>query len=128
MAERLICASDAVAERSLAYRFTAHYGGRERNAILIRFQHKVYAYINECAHVPIELDYNLGDVFDLSREYLICSTHGAYYNPSSGLCLGGPCAGRRLHALQVCEHDDAIWLIDDSAPPLIENEIFSKDK
>ena len=95
------------------HRFKLHHHGRERNALLIRYSGQVYAYINECAHVPIELDYNLGDVFDLSREYLICSTHGAYYNPRNGLCLGGPCAGRRLQVLTISEHDDAIWLIEE---------------
>ncbi|WP_027469056.1 Rieske (2Fe-2S) protein [Deefgea rivuli] len=113
MVERLICTSEAVQERSLAYRFKLEYHGRERNAIVIRYGGHVYAYINECAHVPIELDYNLGDVFDLSREFLICSTHGAYYNPRNGLCLGGPCTGRRLQALTISEHDEAIWLIEE---------------
>lgn len=113
MVERLICTSEAVQERSLAYRFKLEYHGRERNAIVIRYGGQAYAYINECAHVPIELDYNLGDVFDLSREFLICSTHGAYYNPRNGLCLGGPCTGRRLQALTISEHDEAIWLIEE---------------
>lgn len=114
MAERWICRSDSVLERGLAFRFVVQLGGRERKALLIRFADHVYGYINECAHVPIELDYNLGDVFDLSREYLICSTHGAYYNPRNGLCLGGPCTGRRLQSLVVREHDEAIWLIEEN--------------
>jgi nitrite reductase/ring-hydroxylating ferredoxin subunit len=114
MAERWICRSESVIERGLAYRFLVQRGGRERNAILIRFSQQIYAYINECAHVPIELDYNLGDVFDLTREYLICSTHGAYYNPRNGLCLGGPCTGRHLQSLAVVEHDEAIWLIEEN--------------
>nr|WP_314898955.1 Rieske 2Fe-2S domain-containing protein [uncultured Deefgea sp.] len=114
MAERWICRSDSVVERGLAFRFLVQRDGRKRNAILIRFSQNIYAYINECAHVPIELDYNLGDVFDLTREYLICSTHGAYYNPRNGLCLGGPCTGRRLSSLVVREHDDAVWLIEEN--------------
>ena len=114
MAERWICRSDSVLERGLAFRFVVQQGGRERNAIVIRIADHVYGYINECAHVPIELDYNLGDVFDLTREYLICSTHGAYYNPRNGLCLGGPCTGRRLQPLAVVEHDDAIWQIEEN--------------
>ncbi len=114
MAERWICRSETVNERGLAYRFMVQRGGRARKAFVIRYYQQIYAYINECAHVPIELDYNLGDVFDLTREYLICSTHGAYYNPRNGLCLGGPCTGRRLQPLAVTEHDDAIWLIEEN--------------
>lgn len=114
MAERWICRSDSVIERGLAFRFLVSHSGRARNAIVIRFANQVYAYINECAHVPIELDYNLGDVFDLTREFLICSTHGAYYNPRNGVCLGGPCTGRRLQQIAVVEHDDAIWQIEEN--------------
>ncbi|WP_288841356.1 Rieske 2Fe-2S domain-containing protein [uncultured Deefgea sp.] len=113
MAERQICVSTDVVECGLAFRFGLIQQGRERQAILIRFQGVVYGYLNECAHIPIELDYNLGDVFDLSRQYLVCSTHGAYYDPRNGLCLGGPCAGQRLQSIAVFEQDEAIWLTEE---------------
>ncbi|WP_373976389.1 Rieske 2Fe-2S domain-containing protein [Chitinibacter sp. SCUT-21] len=103
-----ICQSAQLAERGLAHRFTV----AGRNAFALRFDGQVYAYINECAHIPIELDFNPGDVFDLSRQYLICSTHGAYYDPTNGFCLGGPCVGRRLTALPICEENGAVWLIE----------------
>jgi nitrite reductase/ring-hydroxylating ferredoxin subunit len=110
---RELCPSSTLIERGLAFRFTVHDGFRERQAIALRFEGRAVAYINECAHVPIELDFNPGDVFDLSRQYLICSTHGAYYDPSNGLCLGGPCPGRHLTPLKLVERDNVVWLIEE---------------
>ncbi|MBE9608557.1 Rieske (2Fe-2S) protein [Chitinilyticum piscinae] len=111
MAERCLGETAQLAERGLALRFTVtDTHGLTRNAFALRFGGRVYAYLNECAHIPIELDFNPGDVLDISREYLVCSTHGAYYRPQTGECLGGPCPGRRLVALPVVEHDGQLWL------------------
>ncbi|WP_273432244.1 Rieske 2Fe-2S domain-containing protein [Chitinibacter tainanensis] len=111
---RKICAAAELVERGLAVRFSVTRAGRPRAALAIRYSGQVFGYLNECAHVPIELDFNPGDVFDLSREYLICSTHGAYYQPDSGVCVGGPCAGRRLQAIPLVEQDGAIWLSEEN--------------
>ncbi|QLI80909.1 Rieske 2Fe-2S domain-containing protein [Chitinibacter fontanus] len=105
-----ICSSEQLLDRGLAYRFMLG----ERAAIALRYDGVVYGYLNQCAHIPIELDFNPGDVFDLSRQYLICSTHGAYYDPTNGLCLGGPCVGRRLTSLPVKEENGAVWLIEEN--------------
>lgn len=110
-----VCASSDLLERGLAVRFVVRQGERERAAIALRYAGQVYAYINECAHIPIELDFNPGDVFDLSRQFLVCSTHGAYYDPTTGLCLGGPCTGRRLSPLAVIEKDEAVWLLEEKS-------------
>ncbi|WP_028456569.1 Rieske (2Fe-2S) protein [Chitinilyticum litopenaei] len=111
MSERCLGDAAQLLERGLALKFTVtDHKGVEHQAIALRFEGRVYAYLNECAHVPIELDFNPGDVFDLSREYLVCSTHGAYYLPHTGLCVGGPCPGRRLHGLPVEERDGQLWL------------------
>ncbi|QBC44988.1 Rieske (2Fe-2S) protein [Iodobacter fluviatilis] len=113
MPDRVLCQSGDLLERGLAQRFTLQWGGRERSAFVLRYDGRVYAYINECAHIPIEMDFNPGDLFDLSRSWLVCSTHGAYYAPNTGLCLGGPCPGRKLISLPVREIADQVCLIED---------------
>ncbi|MBB5189303.1 nitrite reductase/ring-hydroxylating ferredoxin subunit [Silvimonas terrae] len=106
-----ICDSGALTERGLGQRFRVDWYGEEREAFAVRFGGKVYAYLNSCAHIPIELDYQPGDFFDLSHNFLVCATHGAYYAPESGLCLGGPCPGRRLESVPVAERAGKIyWL------------------
>ena len=67
-------------------------------------------HLNECGHVPAELDWMPGEFFDHSKLYLICSIHGALYAPDSGQCLGGPCRGNGLRPLMVREADGMIWL------------------
>lgn len=108
--QRLICLSDDLPESGTGVRFTVDYFGREASAFVIRYRGRVYAYLNECGHVPAELDWQPGEFFDYSKLYLICSIHGALYAPDSGKCLGGRCQGKGLKPLPVEERDGAIYL------------------
>jgi nitrite reductase/ring-hydroxylating ferredoxin subunit len=108
-----ICASDELIERGLGKRFQAEWGGTPAPAFVVRWGGRVHAYLNECAHIPVELDFNEGDFFDLSHSYLICATHGAYYRPDTGLCLGGPCKGARLVKLAVEEMEGEVFFLPD---------------
>lgn len=108
--ERVVCASDDVVERERGFRFALPELGERATGFIVRFNGMVYAYLNQCAHVPVELDWNEGDFFDFSKSYLICATHGAHYWPETGLCVMGPCKGRSLHQIQVFERDNKILI------------------
>jgi nitrite reductase/ring-hydroxylating ferredoxin subunit len=110
--ERLICASSELIERGAGVRFTIRGFGQAEPAFLIRFQGKAKGFINRCAHVPTELDWNPGDFFDFDRQWIICATHGALYHPVTGACVGGRCNGKGLRPLPVAEHDGGIYLIE----------------
>jgi len=110
--QRLICQTTDLVERGTGIRFTVERYGRQEPAFAIRFRGVVHAFLNRCAHVPIELDWVEGDFFDMSKVYLVCSTHGAAYYPDSGRCAGGPCSGRGLVALTVAESDGKVYLIE----------------
>ncbi len=107
---RLICAGYEVENAGRGFRFTVERHGRYAPAFVIRFDGLVHAYLNECGHVPAELDWQPGEFFDDSKLYLICSIHGALYAPESGRCLGGRCQGRGLKPLKVQEIDGQIYL------------------
>jgi nitrite reductase/ring-hydroxylating ferredoxin subunit len=111
--ERLICESVALRDGEDGVRFTVTRPGGEAPAFAVRFGGRVYAFLNRCAHVPIELDWVPGRFFDDSRRYLICATHGAMYEPRSGHCVAGPCRGARLGVVPVVEHDGAVFLMSD---------------
>ena len=83
-AELLICASDAVAEGGRGVRFPVRAFGADATGFVVRYGGQAYAYLNRCAHVPIELDWAEGEFFDTSGLYLMCATHGAIYVPDSG--------------------------------------------
>ena len=105
--ERLICASDALVERGEGLRFEIGSGPGKRGGFVIRFDGVARAYFNECAHIPVELDWLPGQFYDDARRLLICSTHGAMYEPATGYCVSGPCRGARLRRLEVVERIDS---------------------
>ena len=110
----MICPSSALADSGKGVRFSVSHRGQPRPAFVIRYRGRVYAYINNCAHVGVELDWQEGEFFDHSKLYLICATHGATYEPESGFCVLGPCRGQSLTALRVMEHDGAVLLLEES--------------
>ena len=113
-----ICASDAVAEGGKGVRFPVLAFGDAATGFVVRYDGKAHAYLNRCAHVPIELDWAEGEFFESSGLYLMCATHGAIYVPDSGLCAGGPCKGGQLRPIAVRELEDKIyWQPDDMIRP-----------
>jgi nitrite reductase/ring-hydroxylating ferredoxin subunit len=107
---RLICASGELAEGGDGMRFELEWEGETAPAFAIRHGGRVYAYLNRCAHIAMELDWKQGKFFDTDGEYLICSTHGALYAPESGACRGGPCRGAKLVGLNVFEAGGSVYL------------------
>ncbi len=110
---RLICSGEQLLEAGKGFRFTVARYGHEASAFAVRFRGRVYGYLNECGHVPAELDWLPGEFFDDSKLYLICSIHGALYAPDTGRCLGGRCQGRGLKPLAMREIDGQIFLEQD---------------
>ncbi len=76
MAERVLCGSPVLVEGGQALRFTARVGDAQVPAFAIRYQGRVYAYVNECAHIPVELDLNPGRVFDASGHFDLFNVSG----------------------------------------------------
>jgi nitrite reductase/ring-hydroxylating ferredoxin subunit len=111
-AQRVICASSALVDGGRGVRFALVRHGASRSAFAIRYDGRARAYLNSCAHIPVELDWLEGEFFDRSGLYLICATHGATYDPANGHCIMGPCKGQRLIALTVEERDGRVYLTE----------------
>ncbi len=56
-------------------------------------------FVNRCPHVPYSLDLGDGNVLDNDGRTIICSNHGARFDPKSGQCTWGPVRGRWLERL-----------------------------
>jgi nitrite reductase/ring-hydroxylating ferredoxin subunit len=112
--ERVICAAAALVEGGEGVRFEVRRGAETVPAFAIRYEGKVRAYMNRCAHIAVELDWQPGQFFGADRNLLICSTHGAEYDPASGRCLGGPCRGGGLAPVAVDERDGQVVLKEES--------------
>ena len=109
--ERLICPSEALVERGKGVRFQVEYFGSPAPAFAVRQAGAVHAYLNRCAHVAMELDWQEGVFFDLAGRDLLCSTHGATYETRSGRCVGGPCNGSSLVKLRVEERAGGVYFM-----------------
>ena len=107
-----LCSSEAVQERSTGFPFKVSRGGRLWPGFAIRFEGQVKAYLNVCAHVGLSLEGGSGQFFSRDSQHLICTHHGATYEPDNGLCVKGPCAGLSLIKLNLVEKHDAIYLDD----------------
>jgi nitrite reductase/ring-hydroxylating ferredoxin subunit len=108
VAQRL-CDSTQLVERGRGVVFDVLLWGRPARAFALRFDGRAVGYLNRCAHVPTELDWQEGEFLDLDRRYIVCSIHGATYEPADGRCIAGPCTGARLLALTVEERDGAVY-------------------
>jgi nitrite reductase/ring-hydroxylating ferredoxin subunit len=106
---RRLCASAALVERGLAVLFDVLQFGEPARVFALRFDGRVVAYLNRCVHVPTELDWQPGEFLDAGREFILCSIHGAAYEPRNGRCIGGPCANGRLTPLETYEAEGEVW-------------------
>jgi nitrite reductase/ring-hydroxylating ferredoxin subunit len=104
-----ICPSGDLLNGGRGVRFEVGVGGRAVPAFAIRFGGVARAYLNRCAHVAMELDWQPGQFFDFDALFLLCSSHGALYEPLTGRCAGGACAGHGgLRALKVVEREGRV--------------------
>ena len=106
---RLICRGAALAEAGKGVRFEVEYFGQPAPAFVVRYNGNVHGYLNRCAHVAMELDWQEGVFFDSDGRDLICSTHGATYEAKTGRCIGGPCSGSPLVKVVVEERDGNVY-------------------
>jgi nitrite reductase/ring-hydroxylating ferredoxin subunit len=119
--EIFISASTDVAEGGKGVRFPVSAGRETTTGFVVRFDGVAHAYLNRCAHVPVELDWAPGEFFESSGLYIMCATHGAIYMPDTGYCTGGPCRGSRLRKIGVIEKDGQIfWQPDDYVKPVVD--------
>ncbi|HEY7163078.1 MAG TPA: Rieske 2Fe-2S domain-containing protein [Candidatus Binatia bacterium] len=95
--------------RGATKKFTLTCRGERLEAMLVNFGGRHVAYLNRCRHVGISLDWVDNQFFTEDGRYLICANHGALYEPGTGECLWGPCAGAFLHRIPLTIEDGKIF-------------------
>jgi nitrite reductase/ring-hydroxylating ferredoxin subunit len=106
-----LCGSQELQEKGRAKVFDVLHFKAPATAFALRFNGQVVAYLNRCAHVPAELDWQPGEFLDAGREFILCSIHGAAYEPRSGRCIGGPCGRGRLTPLTIEEDAGQVYWV-----------------
>ena len=121
--EEWVCASATLADGGKAQVFDLLEYGRPARAFVLRFDGAVVGYLNRCAHVPAEMDWQEGEFLDADKRYIVCSIHGATYEPTSGHCVAGPCVRGRLTAVPVREREGQVyWYPSRDLQPVLFDE------
>lgn len=108
-AERVrLCGGAEIEERGAAFVWDVLHFSEPMRAFALRIDGRVVAYLNRCQHVPVEMDWQPGQFLDSERRFILCSIHGAAYDPENGQCVGGPCGRGRLTELRIVEDADGV--------------------
>jgi nitrite reductase/ring-hydroxylating ferredoxin subunit len=89
-------------------KFLLQWRGTKVEAFVVNFEGRYRAYVNRCAHAGTPLDWWPNEFFTEDGRLLICATHGALFEPDTGCCAGGPCAGGTLWPLTVRVEGDRL--------------------
>ena len=92
--ERVVCRLSELDRGARAFSF----GGADwpLRGFVVRVGDAVRGYVNRCPHAGHPLDLIPGRFLTADRLLILCSSHGALFEKSTGLCVAGPCPGRRL--------------------------------
>jgi nitrite reductase/ring-hydroxylating ferredoxin subunit len=77
-------------------KFTLQWHGREEECFVVNHGGQLYAYVNRCCHVPMSMDWIENQFMTEDKQYILCATHGACYQPDTGECVSGPPFGKFL--------------------------------
>lgn len=69
-----------------------------------------FAYLNNCPHRGIRLEWQPDQFLDYERNFIQCATHGALFSIENGECIAGPCPGEKLTALACTLKDGQLWV------------------
>ena len=86
-------------------KFRLRRGGRSVEGFIVNVDGSHHAYVNRCPHAGTPLDTWPNEFLSEDGTLLVCSTHGAVFEPATGLCVEGPCPGARLERLPVVAED-----------------------
>jgi len=66
------------------------------HGFVVRKDGRVAGYVDRCPHQGHPLALELDRYLTPDGSLILCGWHGAVFEPLTGLCTGGPCAGARL--------------------------------
>jgi nitrite reductase/ring-hydroxylating ferredoxin subunit len=72
----------------------------------------VRVWADRCPHHGTPMPWRKDAYLNAAGDRIVCSAHGALFEPDTGLCVQGPCLGERLRALPCTLTDDGELLLD----------------
>jgi nitrite reductase/ring-hydroxylating ferredoxin subunit len=98
--ERVVCALAELDDPG-SRAFTIGRGDWPLRGLVVRRGTEVHAYFNRCPHAGHPLNLRPHDFLTPDRSLLLCHSHGALFELTTGLCVAGPCAGASLRRVPV---------------------------
>lgn len=93
-----------------AREFSLSHGEQSLDCFIVHHASQFYAYQNSCPHTGGPLNWQPHGFLDLEQRHIQCGIHGALFNISDGLCIWGPCQGRRLSPLPLQEREGRLYI------------------
>jgi len=79
--------------------------------MLIHQNGEFRAFKNSCPHQGRRMDYVSGKFLISAEGHLVCPAHGAEFNPTTGLCLNGPCFGQSLESIYLKSDEKNLYTV-----------------
>ena len=83
-------------EEGQTKKFWLRCDGREVECFVVHHRGEHHAFVNQCRHVPMTMDWVENQFLTADKCFVQCATHGALFEPATGLCVEGPPAGKAL--------------------------------
>ncbi len=96
--ERVVCRLSDLDEHG-SRAFTIGRGDWPLRGLVVRVGSEVRGYINSCPHAGHPLNLRPHQFLTADGALILCCSHGALFEKLTGLCVIGPCAGRRLRPI-----------------------------
>lgn len=84
------------------------------SALIVEWYDKARAFLNRCPHWGVRVDEHGTRIVRGGK--LVCSVHGATFDPDTGESDEGPCAKQALPLLPVALRDDVIDIFRSPSP------------
>jgi nitrite reductase/ring-hydroxylating ferredoxin subunit len=79
--------------------------------VIVRWDRKLHAYVNQCPHHGSQLDWEQNQFMDPSGTRLMCGKHGATFAVDTGACIEGPCRNAALQPVRLAILDGDICVV-----------------
>jgi nitrite reductase/ring-hydroxylating ferredoxin subunit len=107
--ERVICRLDDLGE-SGSRGFSIGAGDWPVRGFVVRINDQVRGYLNSCPHARHPLNFQPNQFLTMDGALILCASHGALFEKSTGYCVAGPCAGQSLQTLSLEVSDGYVLL------------------
>lgn len=121
---RVVCALAEIADGG-ARGFTIGAGDWPLRGLVVRQRERVFAYVNRCPHAGHPLNLQPHRFLSPDDAVIVCASHGALFDKTTGFCIAGPCAGRSLEPVAVMVEAGYVLLAGEPPPHRAADEGFA---